>query len=77
MLENPVASDDPGRAIKLAVALAQHGADRLVVKRDVPTGGVSYILAANKMDAVQRSDLATLADAQGSVASLVEDRSPT
>ena len=77
VLENPVASDDPGRAIKLAVALAQHGADRLVVKRDVPTGGVSYILAANKMDAVQRSDLATLADAQGSVASLVEDRSPT
>ena len=74
VLENPVGADDPGRAIKLAVTLAQHGADMLLVRGDIPSGGASYVIDANGMDVVQRPDLATLAEAQGSVASLLDSR---
>jgi cation diffusion facilitator family transporter len=74
VLENPVGADDPGRAIKLAVTLAQHGADMLLLRGEVPSGGASYVIEANGMDVLRRPDLATLAEAQGSVASLLESR---
>ena len=74
VLENPVGADDPGRAIKLAVTLAQHGADMLLVRGDIPSGGAYYVIEANGMDVVQRTDLATLAEVQGSVASLLKSR---
>ena len=74
VLENPVGADDPGRAIKLAVTLAQHGADMLLLRGDKPSGGAAYVIEANEMEVVTRPDLTTLADAQGSVASLLENR---
>lgn len=74
VLENPMGPDDPGRAINLAVALARHGAGMLVVRGDVPSGGPSYVLAANGIDVLRRPDLATLSEVQGSVASLMESR---
>lgn len=70
VLENPVAEGDPGRAIKLAVTLAKHGTDRLLVRGDVPSGGAHYVLEANKIDVLSRPDLETLEEAESSVASL-------
>jgi cation diffusion facilitator family transporter len=70
VLENPIAESDPGRAIKLAVALAKHGADRLLVRGDVPSGGAFYVLEANEIDVLSLPDLKTLEKAEASVASL-------
>jgi len=71
VLENPVAESDPGRAIKLAVALAKRGADRLLVRGDVPSGGAFYVLEANEIDVLSLPDLKTLEEAKASVASLL------
>ncbi|MBU1670061.1 MAG: cation diffusion facilitator family transporter [Actinobacteria bacterium] len=73
VLQNPVAAGE-GRAIKLAVALAQHGAHRLLVRGDVPTGGPAWVLDANDIDVIGRSDISTLNEARASVASLLEGR---
>jgi cation diffusion facilitator family transporter len=70
VLENPIAESDPGRAIKLAVALAKHGTDRLLVRGDVPSGGAFYVLEANEIDVLSLPDLETLKEAESSVASL-------
>ena len=74
VLENPVGAEDAGRAIKLAVTMARHGADMLLVRGDEPSGGAAYVIEANGMDVVQRPDLTTLAEVQGAVASLLESR---
>lgn len=70
VLENPVVADDPGRAIKLAVTMARHGADMLLLRGDLPTGAVADVLDANEIDVKQRPDLSTLTDAQAAVPSL-------
>jgi cation diffusion facilitator family transporter len=74
VLQNPIDANDPGRDIKLAVVLANHGADRLVVRGDAPTGGAFYVMEANEMDVVRRPDLMTLDQAEESVESLLEKR---
>jgi len=71
VLENPVAESDPGRAIKLAVAFARNGADRVLVRGDVPSGGAFYVLEANEIDVLSLPDLETLEEAEASVASLL------
>jgi cation diffusion facilitator family transporter len=76
VLENPVGAGDPGSAIKLAVILANHGVDRLLVRGDVPAGGPYYVMEANGMDVVRRPDITTLGQAQESVESLLEGRHP-
>ncbi|MFH1150184.1 MAG: cation diffusion facilitator family transporter [Actinomycetota bacterium] len=75
VLQNPVGADDPGRAVKLAVMLARHGVNRVLVRGDVPSGGASYVMDANGMDVVRRPDIKTLAEARASAGSLLEGRS--
>jgi len=74
VLENPTPAGDPGRAIKLAVALARHGADRLLVRGDAPSGGAYYVMEANGMDIVSKPDLKTLGQAEDALESLLENR---
>jgi cation diffusion facilitator family transporter len=70
-LDSPLAPDDPGRAIALAVLMARRGANLLLVNESRPTGGVSYVLSANAIDVVLRSDVATLVDARRAAPSLI------
>jgi len=74
VLENPTPPDDPGRAIKLVVTLAKHGADRVLVRGDVPTDAAFYVIDANGMDILSRPDLTTLDQAQAAVESLIEKK---
>jgi len=75
VLENPTPAGDPGRAVTLAVVLARHGADRLLVRGDVPSsGGAYYVLEANGMDIVSRPDLEALDQVEGVLGSLLENR---
>lgn len=71
VLPTPVAADVQGRDIKLAVFLARQGADRLLLRGDKPSGGPLYVLDANGIDVVPRTELATLTDAQTSVTKLL------
>lgn len=72
VLENPAAAGDPGRAIKLAVALARHGVRRLLVRGPAPTGGAACVLEANGIDVAGRPDITTLGRAEESAGSLTE-----
>ena len=74
VLENPTPAGDPGRAITLAVVLARHGADRVLIRGDVPSGGAYYVLKANGMDMVSKPDLTTLDQAEKALESLLENR---
>ncbi|MEI6622797.1 MAG: cation diffusion facilitator family transporter [Actinomycetes bacterium] len=70
ILQSPTLAADPGRAINLAVAVAKHGADRVVIRAQIPAGGPLYVLAANSIDVLVRPDLQTLEHAESSVQSL-------
>jgi len=72
VLENPTTADDPGREIKLAVVLARHGADRVLIRGGAPTGGPFYVMQANEMDILSKPELETLDQAEGVLESLLE-----
>jgi len=74
VFENSTPAGDPGRDITLAVTLARHGADRLLVRGDVPSGGAYYVMEANGMDIVSKPDLKTLGQAEDALESLLENR---
>jgi len=72
IMEAQPGEDDSGRAIRLAVALAKHGADCLLVRGDAPGPAASYVLEANDMDILQRPDLASLEHVESSIDSLLK-----
>jgi cation diffusion facilitator family transporter len=72
IMEAQPGEDDSGRAIRLAVALAKHGTDSLLVRGDAPAPAASYVLEANDMDILQRPDLTSLDHVESSIDSLLK-----
>ena len=72
VIELAAEPETAGTGIGFAVAIAQHGADGLIVVADPPTGGPGYVLAANEVVVLRQPELLTLEQAQSGAADLHE-----